>query len=139
MMDSPAPTRKRTPETPQSTNKENLNSSLTDVDWLHTLGAEGHECLQEKGGNVLPHFLATVHWNDGPELSYPPNACSTSSCCSYLWLAALPVAGLALSGRLAQLKACFSATSLGQRACREYQAPMLNGTSWTQITGVPGW
>eukprot|EP00048_Salpingoeca_helianthica_P000974 m.45533 g.45533 ORF g.45533 m.45533 type:complete len:715 (+) comp11020_c0_seq1:71-2215(+) len=43
-MDSPATRGCRPPESP-STNKENLNNSLTDVDWLHSLGAEGHECL----------------------------------------------------------------------------------------------
>ncbi len=29
----------------QSGKKENLNNSLTEIEWLHSLGAEGHECL----------------------------------------------------------------------------------------------
>ncbi len=44
--------------------------------------------------------------------------CSTRSCCSYLCEAALPVAGLALSGREAQRSGCARFNASGQRACR---------------------
>eukprot|EP00041_Stephanoeca_diplocostata_P007579 m.108291 g.108291 ORF g.108291 m.108291 type:complete len:817 (+) comp16947_c0_seq2:226-2676(+) len=33
---------------------EALNDSLTDMDWLHELGAEGHECLKSPIGKAVP-------------------------------------------------------------------------------------